>query len=41
MAAENTTKWNNGWWADVAHKKKSALPTLHNVKKKAAKKKKR
>ena len=30
--------WNDGWWGELKRAKKGALPTIHNVKKKAAKK---
>jgi hypothetical protein len=33
-------KWCDGWWAEHEKAKKTALPTIHNVKKKAKAKKK-
>jgi hypothetical protein len=28
---EKKKKWNDGWWAEVAKQKKTALPPLVNV----------
>lgn len=41
MATEKAKQWNNQWWAEVVHKKKTALPTIHNVRAKKAKRVKR
>lgn len=41
MASETAVKWNNQWWTEVVHKKKHALPTIHNVRAKKAKRVKR
>jgi len=29
--------WNDGWWQTTKRQKQVALPTIHNVKKKAKK----
>lgn len=31
MATEKAKQWNDQWWTEVVHKKKTALPVLHNV----------
>ncbi len=41
MASDTAKQWNNQWWTEVVHKKKNALPTMHNVRAKRAKKVKR
>lgn len=33
-ASETAKKWNNQWWKEVVHQKKSALPPTRNVRKK-------
>lgn len=38
-APETARRWNDQWWQKVVKQKKTALPTIHNVRPKKAKKK--
>lgn len=37
MARESAKRWNDQWWDEVVHKKKNALPVVHNIRAKKAK----
>lgn len=41
MATEKAKQWNNQWWTEVVKKKATALPVIHNVRAKKAKRIKR
>lgn len=41
MPNDKQKQWNDQWWTEVVHKKKHALPIIHNVRAKKVKRVKR